>query len=545
MITLTAIAKSFGSKVLFENVTVTFNAGNRYGLTGPNGAGKTTLLKIIMGLEEPTAGMVNLPDKVGILRQNIEDFRDFLVIDVIIMGNKPLWSALRERDSLYEVEMSDDVGMRLGELEGIIAEENGYSAESDAELFLSGMGIPEEYLQQKMHAIPTDMQFRVLLCQALFGEPQALLLDEPTNHLDMESIGWLETFMRSYKGTLIVISHDRHFLNSVCTHIADIDYDTIIIYPGNYDDMVVAKTSVRERAELDAKSKEKKISQLQDFVSRFGAGTRASQVQSRLREISRLQPQDLKKSNIQRPYIRFIPTEKAPGQIVLKAKNISKAYDGQTVIDNFSIEILRGDKIGVIGANGRGKTTLLKMLAGVLKPDSGSVENGHQVEIGYFPQNHADIIDKKEMSTAFDWLKQRGKSIYDQEIRSVLGKMLFVGDDAFKAVGNLSGGETARLIMGGMMLTDHNVLLMDEPNNHLDLEAVSALAWGLEEYKGTVVVASHDRGLLDEAVTKIIAFEPEGIVVFDGPLEEYIASKAAKSEPKAAAKPSGKQTKKS
>jgi len=526
MITLNAISKSFGSRVLFENVTITFNAGNRYGLTGPNGSGKTTLLKIIMGMEEPTSGTVTLPDRVGILRQNIEDFRDFIVLDTVIMGNKRLWDALQERDSLYEMEMSDDIGMRLGELEGIIAEENGYSAESDAEIFLAGMGIPNEYLNQKMHAIPTDMQFRVLLCQALFGEPQALLLDEPTNHLDMESIGWLEKFMHEYKGTLIVISHDRHFLNSVTTHIADIDYETIIIYSGNYDDMIVAKTSVRDRAEQESKSKEKKIAQLREFVSRFGAGTRASQVQSRLREIDRLQPQDLKKSNIQRPYIRFIPTEKAPGKIILKVSNISKAYDGIPVIEDFSFEIARGDKIGVIGANGRGKSTLLKMLSGVLVPDHGTVEMGHQVLISYFPQNHSDIINKKETKTSFDWLKERRPNIYDQDIRSVLGKMLFGGDDAFKAIGSLSGGETARLIMGGMLLTDHNVLILDEPNNHLDLEAVSALAWGLNEYKGTVILASHDRDLLDHVATKIIAFEADGIKVFDGSLEEYLTTKA-------------------
>ena len=362
MITLNKIAKNFGLRILFENVTITFNAGNRYGLTGPNGCGKTTLLKIIMGLEEPSSGSVTLPDRVGILRQNIEDYRDYEVLDVVIMGNKRLWDALKERDVLYEVEMSDDVGMKLGELEGIIAEENGYSAETDAELFLSGMGIPAEFLHQKMHAIPTDMQFRVLLCQALFGEPQALLLDEPTNHLDMESIGWLETFMHSYKGTLIVISHDRHFLNSVCTHIADIDYETIIIYPGNYDQMVAAKTAVRERAELDSKSKEKKIAQLQDFVSRFGAGTRASQVQSRVREIARLQPQELKKSNIQRPYIRFIPVEKAPGQIVLKVEDIEKSYEDKKVINGFSLEVLRGDKIGIIGPNGCGKSSFFRIL---------------------------------------------------------------------------------------------------------------------------------------------------------------------------------------
>lgn len=527
MITLSRISKSFGSRILFDDVTITFNAGNRYGLTGPNGAGKTTLLKIVMGLEEPTSGTVTLPDRVGILKQNIEDFRDIAVLDAVIMGNKRLWEALQERDKLYELEMSDDIGMRLGEIEGIIAEEDGYSAESNAEVFLTGMGLPAEYLNKKMREIPTDMQFRVLLCQAIFGNPQALLLDEPTNHLDLESIGWLEKFLFSYRGTLIVISHDRHFLNAVTTHIADIDYETIINYPGNYDDMVVAKTSVRERSEQDAKSKEKKISQLREFVARFGAGTRASQVQSRLREIDRLQPQDLKKSNIQRPYIRFIPSEKSPGKLIFKVEGISKSYDDHPVIEKLNLEIDRGDKVALIGNNGRGKTTLLKLLAQVIAPDRGKIELGHQVQVCYFPQNHHDAVDKKSSINAFDWLKERKSNIYDQEIRSVMGKMLFAGDDAFKPVASLSGGETARLILASMMLLEHNVLILDEPNNHLDLEAVSALAWGLEEYKGTVILASHDRDLISKVATKIIAFEEDGIEVFAGTLDEFLAKKEA------------------
>lgn len=528
MITLNKISKSFGTRVLFEDVTITFNAGNRYGLTGPNGAGKTTLLKIMMGMEEPTSGSVTLPDRVGILRQNIEAYSDFRVLDVVIMGNKRLWDAFRERDTLYDVEMTDDVGMRLGELEGIIAEEDGYSAESDAEIFLAGMGLDHQYFESKMREIPTDIQFRVLLCQALFGTPQALLLDEPTNHLDLESIGWLESFLHEYKGVLIVISHDRHFLNSVTTHIADIDYETIIMYPGNYDEMIVAKSSVRSREESDAKSKEKKIAQLREFVSKFGAGTRASQVQSRLREIERLQPQDLKQSNIQRPYIRFPLMEKQPGKIVLKVDHVSKSYDDLQVIKNFSIEISRGDKIGIIGNNGRGKTTLIKMLVAATAPTKGTVELGHQVQVCYFPQNHIEVVDKSIKQTGFDWLKERRPGIYDQDIRSVMGKMLFGGDDAFKPVSGLSGGETARLMIAGMMLADHNTIILDEPNNHLDLEAVSALAWGLNEYKGTVVVASHDRDLISQVATKIIAFEADGITIFDGKLDEYLATKAEK-----------------
>lgn len=524
-ITLDKISKSFGSKTLFEDVSITFNEGKRYGLTGPNGAGKTTLMRIIMGQETPTSGCVNLPDHVGILKQNIEDFKNELVINAVIMGNTRLWAAFKERDQLYEVEMTNDVGMRLGDLEGIIAEEDGYSAESTAEMLLVGMGIPVEFHNKQMHEIPIDMQFKVLLCQALFGQPQALLLDEPTNHLDLDSISWLEEFLLKYDGVLIVTSHDRHFLNAVTTDIADIDYETIIIYPGNYDDMVVAKTAVRERSQDDAKSREKKIAQLQEFVQRFSAGTRASQVQSRKREMERLKPQDMKASNIQRPYIRFAMPEKQPGKIIMKVSHLSKSYDDKQVIKNLSIEIHKGDKIGVIGNNGRGKTTLLKMLAGVLQPTAGTIEPGHQVQICYFPQNHAEVVDKKIPMNSFDWLKERKANTYDQDIRGVMGKMLFGGDDAFKSVGKLSGGETARLIIASMMLLDHNVVIMDEPNNHLDLEAVSALAWGLNEYNGTVIVASHDRSLIDEVATKIIAFEDDGLHIFDGPLEEYIASK--------------------
>lgn len=523
MITLNAISKRVGVRTLFENVSAAFSPGNRYGLTGPNGSGKSTLMKIMMGIEEATGGTVALPRKVGFLKQNTEEFKDKGLRDTVIIGNKRLWDALSERDALYEQEMTDAVGIRLGELEEIIAEENGYSADADAEALMLGMGVSEQLHEKKMHETPTDIQFRVLLCQALFGNPEALLLDEPTNHLDLSSIGWLEKFLHDYQGTLIVVSHDRHFLNAITTHIADIDYDTLIIYPGNYDEMIVTKTSVRERAEEENKSKEKKISQLREFVSRFGAGTRASQVQSRIREINRLQPLELKKSNIQRPYIRFYPPEKPSGEIVLKVDNISKGYGKDPVIQNFSCEILRGDKIGIIGNNGLGKTTLLKMVAGALPQDKGRIEFGHQVQIGYFPQSHAEIVDKKGAVTAFEWLKKRKEGVYDQDVRSVLGKMLFGGDDAFKPVSHLSGGETARLILAGMMLCNYNCLLLDEPNNHLDLEAVSALAWALEDFKGTVLIVSHDRGLLNDAVKKIIAFEKETIRFFDGPLEEYLA----------------------
>lgn len=522
MITLTNISKRVGGRTLFEDVTFTFNDNCRYGLTGPNGSGKSTLLKIIMGMEPATSGTVTLPKKVGFMKQQIEEFRECTLIDTVIMGNRRLWDAMVERDRLYEQEMTDAIGMRLGELEECIAEEDGYSAESEAEMLLAGMGIPEPFFRKKMGEIPTDRQFRVLLCQALFGHPQALLLDEPTNHLDLESISWLEEFLHKYEGILIVVSHDRHFLNSICTHIADLDYETIITYPGNYDAMLVTKTAVRSRAEDENKAKEKKISQLKEFVAKFGAGTRASQVQSRIREIQRLQPMELKKSNIQRPYIRFIPPEKPSGQVVFKIEHLVKSYGTNPVIQKFSCEIHRGDKIAVIGNNGRGKTTFLKLLAGVLAPDKGNIVPGANVDIGYFPQNHNDALNKHSQQTAFDWLKSRKEIVFDQDARGILGKMLFSGDDAFKKLQSLSGGETARLILGALMLTTPNTLILDEPNNHLDLEAVSALAWGLEEFKGTAIVATHDRGLIDDFATKIIAFEEDGIHYFQGPLKEYL-----------------------
>lgn len=521
-IALNELTKTVGSRVLFDKASVAFNPGSRYGLTGPNGAGKSTLLRIICGDVEATSGSVSKPKKLSFLRQNIEEFAEMKVLDVVIMGNKPLWDALVERERLYEVEMSDEVGIRLGELEEVIGDEDGYSAEAQAEELLVGAGIPIEYHDKKMKTIPTDLQFRALLCQALFGNPQALILDEPTNHLDLESITWLENFLLNFPGVLIVVSHDRHFLNAVTTHIADIDYETVILYPGNYDDMIVTKTSIRERGEAEIKSKEKKISQLKEFVAKFGAGTRASQVQSRLREIERLQPQELKKSNITRPYIRFSPPQTQSGKIVCKLENVCKSFDGQKIIDNFSLEIHRGDKIGVIGNNGRGKTTLISMIAGAQAPDSGKITFGHQVIKSYFPQHHSDLISKNDQTSLFEWLRSRRAGLYDQDIRGVLGKMLFSGDDAFKKVCNLSGGETARLILGAMMLEDHNFIILDEPNNHLDLEAVSALGWGLEEYKGTAIAVSHDRGLIDHFATKIIAFEKNAIKVFDGPLEEYL-----------------------
>lgn len=525
MISVSNLSKGFGSKLLFEDVSVQFTSGNRYGLTGPNGAGKSTFMKILQGDEDPSSGSVSIPKKVGILRQDQFRYDNYRIVDTVLMGNKELWAALEEREQLYNAtDFTDEMGIRLGELEGIIADENGYVAEQQAAELLQGIGIPEEKHEQPMHTLPTDLKFRVLLAQALFGEPQALLLDEPTNYLDLQSIQWLEETLLAYTGTLVVISHDRHFLNAVCTHIADIDYETIITYPGNYDDMVAAKVQSREKIEAENRDKSKKIAQLQEFVARFGAGTRSSQVQSRKKEMKRLELTELKKTNIQRPYIRF-DCKRQSGTDVIDAKNLSKSYvqpDGSTldIISDFSLSIGRGEKIAVIGNNGMGKTTLLRMFVQDTAPDAGTVEYGHEITLGYFPQDYKQGIGTG--MSAYDWLASFSTDEGNEILRGLLGRMLFSGEAALKQTDNLSGGESARLIIAKLMLQQNNTLILDEPTNHLDLEAVSALADALEQFTGTAIFVSHDRDLVSQVATRILSLTPEGIIDFEGTYDEYL-----------------------
>src|SRR5580704_12811161 len=374
MLTVNNISMRFGPRVLFEDVTVTFLAGRRYAITGPNGAGKSTLMKILTGEIEPTKGSITRPKKLGILRQDQFAFDEFRVIDTVIMGNGPLWQALQDREILYAKDyndLTDEDGMKLGELEGIVGDEGGYTAESDAAVLLDGLDIPETLHDRKMGELQGGQKVRVLLAQALFGEPAVLLLDEPTNHLDLESVRWLQDYIRNYKGCLIVISHDRHFLNDVCTHVADIDYETVITYTGGYDDMVLAKTQIRSRIEAQNAQREKKIDQLKEFIARFSAGTRSSQVTSRKKEVERLQTSELAKSNIQRPYIRF-DTKHPSGRHPLEVKGLAKGYDELRVIDGFTASVSRGEKIAVMGRNGAGKTTLLKSL---LRSATGFIES--------------------------------------------------------------------------------------------------------------------------------------------------------------------------
>jgi ATPase subunit of ABC transporter with duplicated ATPase domains len=521
MFTVTNVSKAYGPKKLFEEVNVAFSPGRRYGLTGPNGAGKSTFMKILAGDEEADVGTLSRPKKLGILRQDHFRYEDNRVLDVVLMGNAALWAAMKEKDALLaKPDISEEDGHRLGELEGVIAEEDGYSAESEAAELLEGLGIEQKFHEGPMRQLTGGLKLRVLLAQALFGKPQGLLLDEPTNNLDIDSIRWLEKFLESYQGVLITISHDRHFLNSICTHIADIDYETIIQYTGGYDDMVMQKAQVRSRVESEISEKKKKIAQLQEFVARFSAGTRASQVQSRIKQIDKLRTEDLKRSNIQRPFIRF-EQKGASGKQTLMIEGISKAFEGQPVIRPFSALVCKGEKVCVIGRNGVGKSTLVKMIAGQLEPDAGSVKWGHQASMGYLPQDHHGAIRKG--TTTFDWLRDLFTKFTNEEISGVLGRMLFSGEERMKPTDTLSGGETVRLLLCKLMLAQDNVLVLDEPTNHLDLESISALAEGLKKYEGTVIVVTHDQELISEVATRIWALEPgKPVNDFNGPFSEFL-----------------------
>ncbi len=533
MLSVNNITMRFGGRILFEDVTCSFMAGRRYAITGPNGAGKTTLMKILAGDFEPTKGSITRPKKLGILRQDQFAFDEFRVIDTVIIGNAPLWKALQERDGLYakpHESLTDKDGMRLGELEGIVGEEGGYTAEADAAILLDGLGIEAALHERKMSELQGGQKVRVLLTQALFGNPPALLLDEPTNHLDLDSVHWLQEYLHEYEGVLIVISHDRHFLNSVCTHIADIDYQTVIMYTGGYDDMVLAKTQIRSRIEADNAVREKKIEQLNEFIARFSAGTRSSQVTSRKKEVERIQTSELAKSNIARPYIRF--DMKAPsGRHPVECKGLAKSYGDLKVILPFTANVERGEKIALIGRNGSGKTTLLKSLmrnaTGYVDDadrqfpiDGGTVKWGHEVAVGYFAQDHTDSITKG--TTAIEWLHQFNLQASQEELRGLLGQMLFSGEDALKPTQALSGGESARLIFCRLMLQKPNVLVLDEPTNHLDLESINALNIALQKYPGTVLLVTHDHDVIDEVATRIWNFKGGHIEDFKGPYEEYL-----------------------
>src|SRR5580700_10780858 len=530
MISVSNVTMRYGSKLLFEDVSVTFTTGRRYGLTGPNGAGKSTFMKVLTGEIDAQKGTVVRPKKVGVLKQDQYEFDAYRVIDTVIMGNKPLWAALEEREVIYaKPEMTDEDGSRLGELEGIVGDEDGYEAEANAAILLQGLDIPDALHHRTMAELQGGQKVRVLLAQALFGHPEALLLDEPTNHLDLDSIHWVREFLVRYEGTLIVISHDRHFLNAVCTHTADIDYQTIITYTGGYDDMVLAKTQIRSRIESDNEQREKKIAQLNDFIARFGAGTRASQVTSRRKEVERLQTTELARSNIQRPYIKF-SMQRPSGRVAIECSGVTKRHGGAPIVSDFGAIVNRGEKIVLVGRNGPGKTTLLKALlacgdgTGVspAEIDRGTVRWGHETSIGYFPQDHTGSIRKG--MTAVEWLHQFDPAAPRQEIHGLLGQMLFSGEEGLKPTEALSGGETARMLFCRIMLQKPNVLVLDEPTTHLDLESINALNVALQRFDGTVLLVTHDQDVMEEVGTRVWHFDGGTIRDFKGAYEDFAAS---------------------
>src|ERR1700732_2623324 len=540
MLSVSNVSMRYGAKVLFDEVSTAFTPGKRYGLTGPNGAGKSTFMKLLSGELEPQKGTVVRPRKLGVLSQDQFAFDAYTVIDTVIMGNNGLGSPLQERDAIYvKHDMTDADGMKLGELEGIVGEEDGYTAEADAAILLQGLDISDQLHGRKMGELQGGQKVRVLLAQALFGHPQALLLDEPTNHLDLDSIHWLQGFLNVYDGVVIAISHDRHFLNSICTHIADIDYETIITYTCTYDDMVVAKTQVRSQIESQNAQREKKIAQLNEFIARFSAGTRSSQVQSRRKEVERLQVTELARSNIQRPYIKF--EQKRPsGKHILELEGLRKSYADKEVIRTFTASVIRGEKIALMGRNGAGKTTWLNALlanspttpeAELRKTsgydgafiDGGKVIWGHEASVGYFAQDHRTLIETG--TTALEWLHQWDPSASNEELRGILGQMLCAREEATKSTNVLSGGEAARLLFCKLMLQKPNVLVFDEPTNHLDLESINALNISLQRYQGTVFLVTHDHDLIDEVATRIWHFESDHkITDFKGTYEEYQAA---------------------
>ncbi|UCQ12183.1 ABC-F family ATPase [Edwardsiella tarda] len=521
------ITMQFGSKPLFENISVKFGGGNRYGLIGANGCGKSTLMKILGGDLQPTAGNVALDpnERLGKLRQDQFAFEKYSVIDTVIMGHHELWAVKEERDRIYALaEMSEEEGYRVADLEVAYGEMDGYSAEARAGELLLGVGIPVEQHYGPMSEVAPGWKLRVLLAQALFSDPDILLLDEPTNNLDIDTIRWLETVLNERNSTMIIISHDRHFLNMVCTHMADLDYGELRIYPGNYDDYMTAATQARERLLADNAKKKAQIAELQSFVSRFSANaSKSRQATSRARQIEKIKLDDVKASSRQNPFIRF-EQEKKLFRNALELTDLSKGFDNDPLFSGLKLLLEAGEKVAVLGTNGVGKSTLLKTLVGDLTPDAGTVKWAENAQIGYYAQDH-EYEFEQEM-TLFDWMSQwRQEGDDEQAVRGFLGRLLFSQEDIKKSVKVLSGGEKGRLLFGKLMMRRPNVLVMDEPTNHMDMESIEALNIALELYQGTLIFVSHDREFVSSLATRVIEITPQKVVDFGGGYEDYLRSK--------------------
>jgi ATPase subunit of ABC transporter with duplicated ATPase domains len=515
----------FGAKPLFENVSVKFGGGNRYGLIGANGCGKSTLMKILGGDLEASSGNVSTDplERIGKLKQDQFAFETLTVIDTVIMGHTELWTVKEERDAIYaNPDMTEEDGIRVADLEGEFAELDGYTAESRAGELLLGVGIPTEQHFGLMSEVAPGWKLRVLLAQVLFSNPDIMLLDEPTNNLDINTIRWLESVLNERNCTMVIISHDRHFLNSVCTHMADLDYGELRVYPGNYDEYMTAATMKQEQLQTDNAKKKAQISELKAFVSRFSANaSKSKQATSRAKRIDKIELAEIKPSSRQNPYIRF-EQEKKLHRLAVEIEGLAKGFD-KTLFEKLNMMIEVGERVAIIGPNGSGKTTLLRCLQGDLLPSAGEIKWSENASLGYYAQDHAS--DFEEDKLLLDWMGQWSNEGDDEQaIRGTLGRLLFSQQDIHKSVKVLSGGEQGRMLFGKLMLNHDNVLLMDEPTNHLDMESIESLNLALDNYKGTLIFVSHDREFVSSLATRVLEMTENGIVDFRGGYEEYLKS---------------------
>ncbi len=527
MLTASSITLQFSTKPLFENVNIKFGDANRYGLIGANGCGKSTFMKILAGELEPTAGNVSLDpgERMAWLRQDQFGYEDMRVLDVVLQGHAEMWRVMTEKDAIYmNPEASEADYLHAAELEAQFGEMGGYDAEARAGELLHGAGIPTSQHNGLMSEIAPGFKLRVLLAQALFSKPDYLLLDEPTNNLDINTIRWLEEVLNNSSATIIVISHDRHFLNQVCTHMADLDFNTIKVWPGNYDDYMLASVQAKERqAAANARAKEK-VADLQEFVRRFSANaSKARQATSRQKQLEKIKIEDFKPSSRQNPYIRF-EQEKPLHRRALEVENLKFGYEGGTLFSNLNFSLEAGEKLAVIGGNGVGKSTLMKLLIGELQPGFGEIKWSENANTGYFSQDHVSDFDTDDNLT--DWMHQWAQQGDDEQVlRGILGRLLFSGDDVKKSVRVLSGGEKAPMLFGKLMLGRHNVLVMDEPTNHMDMESIESLNLALDLYKGTLIFVSHDRAFVSSLATRILEITPDGVEFYMGTYDEYLHSK--------------------
>lgn len=530
MIVANNVSLSYGGRKLFEDVNIKFTPGNCYGVIGANGAGKSTFLKILSGEIEPNTGDVSMSpeDRLAVLKQDHFQFDEFEVLKTVIMGHTKLYNIMIEKDAIYaKPDFSDEDGIRASELEGEFAELNGWEAESEAAALLIGLGIPVEDHYKKISELSGAEKVRVLLAQALFGHPDILLLDEPTNHLDMQSINWLEEFLINFEGTVIVVSHDRHFLNSVCTHMADVDFGKIQLYVGNYDFWYESSQLALQMAKDQNKKKEEKMKELQTFIARFSSNaSKAKQATSRKKLLDKITLDDIRPSTRKYPFVGFKPQREA-GNDILTVDNISATVDGVQVLKDVSFIVNKGDKIVFAGENEIAKTTLFKILMGEIQPDSGSFKFGVTISTSYFPKDNSDYFNNVDLSLV-DWLRQYSEEKSESFIRGFLGRMLFSGEEALKNANVLSGGEKVRCMLSKMMLSGANLMILDEPTNHLDLESITALNNGLIDYKGNLLFVSHDHQFIQTIANRVIEITPNGIIDRSMTFDEYLENEDVK-----------------